>query len=88
MTTGITPEVGERWFYVNVSGEQQIKIVHPDAPARTGPLLLDSGKGQWVLDLRLRLRGGGGNALSRLQATVDFERLDKALEGLQAPGTL
>jgi hypothetical protein len=76
-------QVGERWFYVNVSGEQQIQIVHPDAPARTGPLLLDSGKGQWVLDLRLRLRGGGGNALSRLQATVDFERLDKALKAFK-----
>ena len=34
-------------------------IVDPLNPSRTGPLLLNNLAGQWFVDVRLRLRGGG-----------------------------
>ncbi|MVV47469.1 hypothetical protein EJA72_04250 [Pseudomonas sp. PB120] len=75
-------QVGDRWFHVNHPGDEDVHILYPDQPARQGPYLMDSGKGQWVLDLRLRLRGGAGNAMSRHQEAANEQRrsnLDDAL---------
>ncbi|WP_460059689.1 dermonecrotic toxin domain-containing protein [Pseudomonas sp. S2_A05] len=52
--------VGERWFEVarNVHGD--VHIVDTRQPTRpAGPRLAYTANGQWVIDLRLRLRGGG-----------------------------
>lgn len=47
-------------------------------------MLRDDGHGQWVLDLRLRLRGGAGNAVSRHQEAADEQRKDTLREILSA----
>ncbi|MGL5997048.1 MAG: dermonecrotic toxin domain-containing protein [Pseudomonas proteolytica] len=51
--------VAERWFEVNVDSNDNVVIVDPNTPSRTGPLLQSNLAGQWFVDIRLRLRGGG-----------------------------
>ncbi len=53
-------QVGRRWFEVmrNALGNVQI-IDSRQQPHRIGPTLAYSARGEWVIDLRLRLRGGG-----------------------------
>lgn len=77
-------QVADRWFYVDVKGDEEVHIVYPDQPERNGPMLMDNGHGQWVLDLRLRLRGGAGNAFSRHQEAVDEQRRGHLEEVLSA----
>lgn len=52
-------KVGKRWFNVSVIEEGQVQIVDPETPTKHGPLLASDPEGRWVLDLRLRLKGGG-----------------------------
>ncbi|MHA3734236.1 hypothetical protein ACXR0M_01035 [Pseudomonas sp. Eth.TT006] len=59
--------VGERWFNVRENDDQQVQIVFPRAPAKTGPLLSHNQKGQWFVDTRLRLRGGAGGTSLKSQ---------------------
>ncbi|MCK8658089.1 dermonecrotic toxin domain-containing protein [Pseudomonas umsongensis] len=75
IANGTFAQVGERWFKVMVSGEGQAHIVDPDDLNRSGPLLTHDAKGQWFIDLRLRLRGGGGNAFSKPQVASSEVRL-------------
>ncbi|MHC8389285.1 dermonecrotic toxin domain-containing protein [Pseudomonas sp. MDT2-39-1] len=77
-------QVGDRWFYVDVKGDEEVHIVYPDQPERNGPMLMDNGKGQWVLDLRLRLRGGAGNAFSRHQEAANEQRRVNLGEALRS----
>lgn len=52
--------VGERWFEVIINDQEEVQIIDSRTqPARTGPLLTHNARGQWFVDLRLRLRGGG-----------------------------
>lgn len=53
-------QVGQRWFeaWLNDDGDVQI-IDSRITPSRRGPLLIHSAGGQWFIDTRLRLRGGG-----------------------------
>lgn len=53
-------QVGERWFEVmrNEHGDMQI-VDSRQQPRRIGPKLAYSARGEWVIDMRLRLRGGG-----------------------------
>ena len=51
--------VGGQWFEVSVDVNENVVIVDPKDPAHTGPLLISSQGGQWFVDTRLRLRGGG-----------------------------
>ncbi|RKS20227.1 hypothetical protein BJ917_4122 [Pseudomonas sp. WPR_5_2] len=52
--------VGERWFEVMLNDEEQVQIIDTRQQSpRTGPLLTHNASGQWFIDLRLRLRGGG-----------------------------
>ncbi|MFL1499701.1 hypothetical protein ACI77N_00620 [Pseudomonas sp. S191] len=51
--------VGTRWFEVTLDGDDTVVIVDPKQPNRTGPPLINSAKGEWFIDTRLRLRGGG-----------------------------
>ncbi|WP_322845313.1 dermonecrotic toxin domain-containing protein [Pseudomonas sp. B33.4] len=52
--------VGERWFEVHINAHGDAQIIdsrqHSLIP---GPVLAYTANGQWVIDLRLRLRGGG-----------------------------
>lgn len=52
-------QVAERWFEVSVDSNDNVLIVDPTTPSRTGPLLQSNLAGQWFVDTRLRLRGGG-----------------------------
>lgn len=62
-------KVGERWFCVVEDEDQQVQIIDPLSPSKTGPLLIHNQQGQWFIDTRLRLRGGGRNSLkSQLRA--------------------
>lgn len=58
--------VGSRWFQVLVDSDEQVQIFNPKNPTRSGPLLTHDRRGNWYVDTRLRLRGGGLN--SRLKA--------------------
>ena len=51
--------VAQRWFEVRLDDNDAVVIVDPLNPSRTGPLLLSNLAGQWFVDVRLRLRGGG-----------------------------
>lgn len=61
--------VGERWFEATINDNDQVQIIDSrQQPARTGPLLSHNARGEWFVDLRLRLRGGGlGNRRKKLQ---------------------
>lgn len=65
--------VGQRWFQVLVDEDEQVVIFNPKNPLRSGPLLTHDLQGNWYVDTRLRLRGGGMR--SRLKAI----KLEKAL---------
>ncbi|NNB68630.1 dermonecrotic toxin domain-containing protein [Pseudomonas fluorescens] len=51
--------VGKRWFEVIVDDNDSVITIDPKAPLRTGPPLISNLAGQWFVDVRLRLRGGG-----------------------------
>lgn len=51
--------VGTRWFEVIVNENDDVLIVDPKQTDRYGPLLVGNARGQWFIDTRLRLRGGG-----------------------------
>lgn len=71
-------KVGERWFCVTQGDDQQVKIIDPQSPSKTGPLLIHNQNGQWFIDTRLRLRGGGRNSLkSQLKAQRRLKELEK-----------
>ncbi|WP_438866794.1 hypothetical protein [Pseudomonas sp. L1(2025)] len=51
--------VGDRWFEVSADEDETVVIIDPKEPERTGPALIHNARGQWFIDTRLRLRGGG-----------------------------
>lgn len=51
--------VGTRWFEVTLEGDETIVIVDSKQPERQGPPLIHNAKGEWFIDTRIRLRGGG-----------------------------
>lgn len=66
--------VGERWFEVFMNDDGVVQIIDTrQEPSITGPLLINNSKGEWFIDIRLRLRGGGMRsrltALQRANAT-------------------
>jgi hypothetical protein len=70
-------QVGERWFEVVADETGDVAIIDPQQPERIGPLLIHDAKGQWFIDTRLRLRGGGPK---RMLKTAEAEALIKAAE--------
>ncbi|VVQ10062.1 hypothetical protein PS918_05168 [Pseudomonas fluorescens] len=71
--------VGERWFEVQLNDDEQVQIIDSrQQPARIGPLLTYTAGGQWVIDLRLRLRGGGlPSRLKKMQLENRAKLLEK-----------
>ena len=69
--------VGERWFQVQVDENDTVLIVDPARPEHTGPPLVHNRKGQWFVDTRLRLRGGGPK---RMSAKAEALAKEKASE--------
>ncbi|AZE58322.1 hypothetical protein C4K03_6215 [Pseudomonas synxantha] len=68
--------VGTRWFEVTLEGDETIVIVDPKQPQRTGPPLIHNAKGEWFIDTRLRLRGGGRK--QRLKSAQDKAQAESA----------
>ncbi|WLH35630.1 hypothetical protein PSH79_27640 [Pseudomonas sp. FP2196] len=71
--------VGKRWFEVQINDNADVQIVdsrHQSSLA--GPLLTHTAGGQWVVDLRLRLRGGGLRN-RRQEAKSKSEKLAKKI---------
>lgn len=60
-------KVGERWFEVRLTDNEDVQIINSSTqPVRTGPLLISNARGEWFVDVRLRLRGGGPKSRSKL----------------------
>ncbi|MGJ7513191.1 dermonecrotic toxin domain-containing protein [Pseudomonas baetica] len=57
--------VGQRWFEVSVDDSGNVAIIDARQPTRSGPALMHSARGEWFIDTRLRLRGGGWESLAR-----------------------
>lgn len=67
--------VGPRWFEVTINEHAEVQIIDSrQQPLRKGPTLARTAGGQWVIDLRLRLRGGGLD--SALEGVQDLNKLD------------
>lgn len=66
--------VGERWFQVQVDENGTVLIVDAAQPERTGPPLLHNRQGQWFVDARLHLRGGGPKILEKKAREVAQKR--------------
>ncbi|WKL54993.1 hypothetical protein Q1W70_10670 [Pseudomonas kielensis] len=65
--------VGERWFKVAVKDTGDVEIIDTrQSPVRSGPGLIRNARGEWFIDTRLRLRGGGLS--SRRQALKQKNR--------------
>ncbi|MHC8398141.1 dermonecrotic toxin domain-containing protein [Pseudomonas sp. MDT1-17] len=53
-------KVGQRWVEVMLNENDDVQIIDSrQTPVAKGPLLIHSAKGEWFIDTRLRLRGGG-----------------------------
>lgn len=53
-------KVGERWFEVAVEETGEVSIIDSTLqPQDKGPTLIRNQRGEWFVDTRLRLRGGG-----------------------------
>jgi len=68
--------VGTRWFEVKVDDNDSVIIVDPHQPQRTGPPLVANRQGNWFVDTRLRLRGGGPKSLARKAQTLAQQRAE------------
>ncbi|WP_308701615.1 dermonecrotic toxin domain-containing protein [Pseudomonas poae] len=55
--------VGKRWFEVIIDDNDNVRVQDPERPTRLGPILIGNRKGEWFIDTRLRLLGGGPKKL-------------------------
>lgn len=85
-------QVGERWFEVELNDNDDVQIIDSrQQPPRSGPLLVNNARGEWFVDLRLRLRGGGlksrrkqlqqQNEAQLRQKKQDIATFDAGLQG-------
>jgi hypothetical protein len=71
-------EVGERWFEVALNDNEDVQIIDTrQQPTRTGPLLIVNARGQWFVDLRLRLRAGGLNSQRKKLLKQNAKKLEE-----------
>lgn len=78
--------VAHRWFKVRVDENDDVQIVDAMLPNRIGPLLIHNSSGQWFIDTRLRLRGGGPRLLTakaRVEAKQKAQQLRERLEAFE-----
>ncbi|RON51060.1 dermonecrotic toxin domain-containing protein [Pseudomonas frederiksbergensis] len=75
---------GQRWFQVRVNDDEQVVIFNSKAPARGGPLLTHDRQGNWYVDTRLRLRGGGLKSRLKSIQLEKGQRRDALQAKLQA----
>lgn len=87
--------VGKRWFEVQINDNEDVQIIdsRQQSPS-AGPLLARTAGGQWIIDLRLRLRGGGLRNRRReakrkiekraKKLATDLKAFDLTMEGKQS----
>lgn len=76
--------VGQRWFEVSAQADEPVFIIDPNQPQRSGPALLRNAAGQWFIDTRLRLRGGGPKRALRRASLKAEENAMQMRDKLQA----
>jgi hypothetical protein len=78
-------KVGERWFEVELSDNDDVQIIDTrQQPPRNGPLLISNARGEWFVDLRLRLRGGGLRSRRKQLQQQNEEQLRKKKQDIAA----
>lgn len=80
-------KVGTNWFEVSVDENETVMIIDPKRADHTGPALIHNLKGEWFIDTRLRLRGGGPKTLAQLakaQATLKANELRTKLTAFES----
>ncbi|WP_411390995.1 dermonecrotic toxin domain-containing protein [Pseudomonas sp. MPB23] len=76
--------VGARWFEVSVDEGDSVVVIDPKDSTRIGPVLLNNRAGQWFVDTRLRLRGGGFRNRRKAVQTRNASRIDELRRQLNA----
>lgn len=76
--------VGTRWFEVMTNGDEEVEIFNRKSPMRNGPLLIHDLHGNWYVDTRLRLRGGGLKSRLKAIRLQKEQRKDALEEKIQA----
>ncbi|WP_445180408.1 dermonecrotic toxin domain-containing protein [Pseudomonas sp. McL0111] len=78
-------QVGARWFEVALNDNDDVQIIDTrENPGRTGPLLIRNARGEWFVDLRLRLRGGGLKSRRKQLQQQNAELLRKKKQDIAA----
>ncbi|MNM20258.1 hypothetical protein D3C81_305940 [compost metagenome] len=68
--------VGERWFEVAVEETGEVSIIDSGPePQGPGPALIRNQRGEWFVDTRLRLRGGGLSARRKALKQQNRQRI-------------
>ena len=78
--------VGTRWFEVTLVGDATIVIVDSRQPDRTGLPLIHNARGDWFIDTRLRLAGGGRKGKQKKaadKAKAESEKLSMSLKAFE-----
>lgn len=78
--------VGARWFEVKLVGDETVVIVDPKQPNRTGLPLIHNARGDWFIDTRLRLAGGGRKGKQKKaadKAKAESEKLSTNLKAFE-----
>ncbi|WP_025112645.1 hypothetical protein [Pseudomonas sp. H1h] len=69
-------QVAERWFEVTVGDESEVSIFDSrEQPGRPGPALIGNRRGEWFVDTRLRLRGGGLSSRRKAKKQKNLEHI-------------
>ncbi|WP_460132752.1 hypothetical protein [Pseudomonas sp. S1_E04] len=79
--------VGTRWFEVIVDDNDNVRVQAPEQPTRLGPLLIANRRGEWFIDTRLRLLGGGPKKLiakAKTQAETQAQVLRTRLSAFES----
>lgn len=74
--------VEERLYRVTPEADGSVMIVDPQSPSQMGPLLQSDDRGNWSVDLRLRLRGGMPKRITE-QRRLNAQRKKKLLNDLK-----
>jgi hypothetical protein len=76
--------VAQQWFEVVVDENDAVIIVDPKQPTRLGPVLINNRLGQWFIDTRLRLRGGGFRSRLKGRQRLRPPKINELREQLDA----
>lgn len=77
--------VDKRWFQVQINEDEHVQIIDSSRqPPGTGPFLVRSAAGQWVVDLRLRLSGGSLSSRRKQVQRQNKQRISQHRSAISA----